>query len=297
MSYTPGVTRRLLLFGSRGLLGTDLLKELSARDRYDILAPSRVELDISNSGMLLKFLEDAHPDCIINSAGFTDVEASERHFSSALELNVSPVRDLVSYCNNRGSSLFHFSTDYVFPGSLSSPLTVNDEPNPMNAYGLTKLMAEQVIIENIHSDFTIVRTSWLFGKSKKNFVSSMCNRAVQGLETRVVNDQIGSPTSTTDLAARIGSLVSKNVGLGITHLSGVGEASWYEVAQFVFNYFGVPELVYPIKTSELNLQARRPSYSYLENSDLGVLGIEPMPDWEISLSTYLKDFNKAENSL
>lgn len=273
---------KILLLGKSGLLGYALHKVLSSF--YEIIAPSHSECDVTNQKNLEKQILSTNPDIIINSTGFTAVDDAETHKTEAVKLNSEAVKNLAQISANKNIPLMHFSTDYVFNGEKSEGYSESDSPSPVSVYGASKAEGEKELIKNTKK-FWLIRTAWLYGPSGKNFVDTIINlaRKNKNKPLKIVDDQIGNPTLTLDLAQAVLPLL-KGKSYGIYHIVNSGICSWYEFAKEIFNILGIPQEIIPITSSELNRPAPRPKYSILQNTRLPALR-----SWKQALTAYLKE--------
>lgn len=275
---------RTLLLGASGMLGRDLAA--AAPDAIQLHVCSRHEIDVRDAPMLAATLDRLAPDLVVNATGYTAVDRAESEREQAFAINANAVGTLAEKCATRGIILVHFSTDYVFDGSSPRPYRENDPANPLNAYGESKLAGEEALLSS-GAPALLLRTQWLFGLDGRCFPRAMAERALRRELTRVVNDQRGRPTSTSDLARATWELVMRRE-LGIFHVSNGGEeASWFEVARQVFAHYGVPELVVPCTTTEFRQIARRPAYSALDNGRVERTLGQPLRDWRVALGEFL----------
>ncbi len=272
---------KILITGSTGLLGRELVKKFS---RHSLLLPSSNELNVTNAAQVYRFCRENKPDVIIHSAAYTNVDACEIKPELAFAVNADGSKNIAQAAYESGARLVGISSDYVFDGKLNRPYSEYDVPfGPLSVYGQSKLLGEQNI-QNSCDNWVIVRVSWLYGEGGKNFVSTMLKAARSGLpEIKVVNDQIGNPTSTVSAAAAIERLLKTDFR-GIVHATCEGEASWFDFAQEIFRAAGINQKVVPCTTEEYPRPAPRPRNSRLENRVLRELQLPPMLDWRKELS-------------
>jgi dTDP-4-dehydrorhamnose reductase len=277
----------VLLFGENGMLGHDLR---SVAPGHFVVHSSgdavSYRLDITNRGSVIAALDSIRPHWAVNAAGYTKVDQAETETDRAVEVNATAVATLGEECARRGIRVVHFSTDYVFPGTGQRPYREDDPTSPINAYGASKLRGEQGLIES-GARALIVRTQWLFGRAGRSFPRTMWERATAGLRTRVVDDQVGRPTYTRDLAAWTWQLMEQNAD-GIVHAANAGPATWFEVAARVFERVGVEHLLTPCRTADYPTPAGRPRYSVLETTKLE-RAIGPVRRWQEALDEFLSE--------
>ncbi len=252
----------MLITGAGGQLGTALREAFPEAD-----ARSRAELDVTAPEL------DYTPELVLHAAAWTDVDGAERHPDEAAAVNVAGTRNAVEL----GAPLVYYSTDYVFDGSKLEPYVEFDEPNPLSVYGRTKLDGEREVREG-----WIVRSSWLFGRTGKNFVRTMLALGAERDEVAVVADQVGCPTYVGHLTQATKELLERPHG--IWHLAAAGECSWAEFATAIFEEAGLSCRVRPISTMELARPAPRPAYSVLRSERKGA---PALPHWRDGLRACL----------
>ena len=278
--------RRVVVIGSKGQLGSDLVRELGDPDR--VLPLSHRDLEICDHVRAREVLTRLRPDAVINTAAYHRVDDCEDHESKAFETNADAVLNLGRICNDLDAVLVHVSTDYVFGGDgvRTSPYTENDPPSPVNVYGASKLAGENLLREECRRHL-IVRTSGLYGLAgDRNFVAIMLGLAARGRPIRVVNDQRLGPTFTAHLARKMVQLLASKAR-GTVHVTNQGECTWHEFARRLFDLAGLTVDLTPITSREFGAKAIRPAYSVLANEALTRAGLDPMPHWSQGLADYL----------
>lgn len=280
----PARPRRVLVAGGGGMLASDLVPALKAGG-YEAIWPSKSQLDIVREGHVSAVLATFRPDVVVNCAAFTRVDECE---SSPLAeaVNDRAVGTLAAACAARHAKLVHLSTDFVFDGAKREPYTEEDEPNPLSAYGRTKRAGELKALSAPGA--LVVRASWLFGNSGPNFVEAMLSQAEAGARrVRVVTDQVGRPTATTDLAEAIVALVNRDLS-GIVHFANAGSVTWNEFAREIYRLSGHSGIeVDAITSAQLERAARRPPYSVLSTARYELLTGKAPRDFRQPLSEYL----------
>jgi len=278
---------RILVTGARGMLGTDLVCVCEEKG-HEVFATDVDELDITWLDFLHKMLCDICPDVVVNCAAYTDVDRAEVEREKAFLINGEGVKNLALVCRDLDIDLCHISTDYVFDGTKEGPYTPDDIPNPINAYGQSKLAGEKHILDMVEK-FYIIRSSWLYGKYGKNFIFKVLELAEKQKELRVVDDQIGSPTWTVTLARAI-SVIVETKEYGIYHVTDEtgGGISWCEFARQIVKNAGLSTEVTPLKTEEFPQKAKRPIYSVLDLTKINNLLEESLPFWNKSLADFLQ---------
>lgn len=270
----------ILVVGANGMLGRDLMELLGDRARgVDI-----DDIDITSIESVFKVVAEFRPEVVINCAAYTDVDGCEDNTEKAMEVNGEGVGYLAMACREAGALLVQVSTDYVFDGGKGSPYQEDDAPHPLSVYGESKLAGEMNAA--FAPDHLIVRTQWLYGLHGKNFVETMLRLGAEKDQLSVVDDQVGSPTWTVDLAKAIIALVDKDCR-GIYNAANRDFCSWNCFAKAIFEDSGLSVSVAPMTTAELNRPARRPLYSTLDCDKLTAdSGFEPQP-WRQALRKYL----------
>lgn len=270
----------ILVVGANGMLGQDLMALLPG----DLRGVDIDEIDITSAGSVRSVLGSLRPAVVVNAAAYTDVDGCETNRDLAFAVNGHGVGHLARVTAELGATLVHVSTDYVFDGGKGSPYVEDDPTAPLSVYGHSKLLGEQNA--RLNQEHLIVRTQWLYGLHGRNFVETMLRLASERSEVSVVDDQIGSPTWTVDLAGAIGALVTSGCR-GTYHAANAGFCSWNGFARAIFEEAGLEVAVNPMATVDLNRPAPRPLYSTL---DCGKLmrdsGFVPR-GWREALATYL----------
>lgn len=260
--------QKIVIFGANGMLGHALQKIYPAA-----LPCIHNDADITDAGSVHQLLLRIRPDIVINAAAYTDVDGCEDNREKAFLVNGYSPGYIAKACSDTGAMLVHYSTDYIFDGTKKEYYE-NDESNPINVYGESKLLGEISIRENMEN-YRIVRTSWLFGSYGKNFVDTILSLSRQVPEVKVVNDQIGKPTYALDLARKTTEIMSREPG--IYHITNDGICSWYEFASAF-----IPNAT-PCSTAEFPRKAKRPKYSVLVNTKT-----QPLRHWKDAVREYIQ---------
>jgi dTDP-4-dehydrorhamnose reductase len=279
---------RVLLFGGSGILGTEVLRMLQ-NEKIDYIAPRSSDLDIRNKNQVTDFARDFKPTWIINCAAWTNVDGAEDSFKEACELNEVAVENIAIAADTLSCKVIHVSTDYVFDGESKTPYKEDSLVNPVNRYGESKLRGEKALMALLPGSF-VVRTSWLYGVSGKNFVKTIVGKALRDEPARVVDDQVGSPTSAKDLAAGIISIIRIHPTPGIYNFSNEGSCSWFELARTIYENVGAnPEFVEAIDSNSFILKAKRPKFSLLNKDKWRAAHLSQVPEWRSSLESDLPE--------
>lgn len=288
--------QRVLILGGSGMLGRDLVA--NAPENVDVISSdasdSGKRVDITDNSALLRLLDEAKPELVINAAAFTQVDLAESEPALAMAVNARAVGALGKACAARNLRVIHFSTDYVFDGSATRPYTEDSAVAPCNKYGESKLAGELELRES-GAESLILRTQWLFGVAGKSFPRTMYDRAVRRMPTKVVNDQHGRPTFTVDLAQATWQLLGARAR-GVLHVANSGETTWYELAATIFSSVCASDCLEPCTTSEFPTTARRPAFSVLDTRKVEQLLGRALPTWTDALGRYLTAL-RAQSSL
>jgi dTDP-4-dehydrorhamnose reductase len=284
---------RWLVLGAGGMLGHDLVAELSTMDDVELTATTRSTVDIRDEVAVRKAVDGQ--DVVLNATAWTDVDGAEADPDGALAVNGSAVGLIARACADAGARLLHVSTDYVFPGDATSPYPEDAPTDPINAYGRSKLAGEEHVLATPNG--YVVRTAWLYGEHGNNFVKTMLKLAQTKPTLDVVDDQRGQPTWSADVAARIadlGTALGRGEGArGIFHATSSGEASWYELAREVFLLIGAdPARVRPTSSAAFPRPAPRPAYSALGHARWREIGLQPPRNWRSALHEALPHIRK-----
>ena len=274
----------ILITGILGQLGYDLSREFKRRG-VEFIAPTLEELELTTEAGAKNFILDKKPDAVIHCAAYTAVDKAESEAELALTVNGMGTRWVAEACREVGAKMIYISTDYVFGGDGHIPYEIHDEKKPVNVYGRSKLLGEDAVSAVVEKHF-IVRTSWVFGINGNNFIKTMLKLAKTKDKLSVVNDQIGSPTYTVDLAKLLADMVATDK-FGIYHATNEGFCSWAEFAREIFSEAGVDIEVDGIPTIEYPTPARRPFNSRLSKKSLDEAGFDRLPTWQDALHRYL----------
>jgi dTDP-4-dehydrorhamnose reductase len=288
---------RILLFGKDGQLGRALAPLLSARG--ELVALGRAEADFADPDAVKTAVRDSQPKLIVNAAAYTAVDKAESEPELAMRVNAWSVGVLGEAAAEVGARLVHYSTDYVFDGTKAAPYVEEDAPHPLNVYGESKLAGENALLDS-GAQALVLRTSWVYAAAGKNFVQSMLRigreRSAGGnssAELRIVDDQVGAPTSAEDVAAATVAILDKWQGeRGVYHLTAAGAVSWAGFAREIFAQAGMAVQVVPIASAEYPTAARRPRNSRLDCAEVArEFGVR-LPAWQNGLRRVLAETHK-----
>jgi dTDP-4-dehydrorhamnose reductase len=265
------------------MLGKELAAT-GARQGFDVRVHDLPEFDITDAGHLKRAVDAA--DLIINCAAYTDVDGAESQSRLAHRVNGEAVGRLGELARDNGKWVLHFSTDFVFDGRLDRPYVETDTPNPISEYGKSKLAGER-FLEAGGCRHCILRLEWMYGFHRGNFVTKLIRRAASGEPVSVVNDQIGAPTASSEVA-RVVWRIARERAEGIYHFAGAGYASRYDVAAFVVDCLSLPVALVPCRTTDYPALAARPLNSRFECGKIRALLDEPIAPWQEPLERYLR---------
>lgn len=278
----------ILIPGGGGMLGHALNDLLSASGRRPV-ALSHKELDIADESSLKGAFAAHKPTLVLNCAAHTKVDLCEQEPQKADAINGLAVGAMAALCKTCGATLVHISTDFVFDGAKGKPYTVDDPVNPLSAYGRSKLLGERELQKHAPPRWLIVRTAWVYGRHGANFPRTMVQAARAGKPLTVVDDQIGSPTYTVDLAQAILDLLDSGAA-GIWHATNSGQTSWFDFAQATLGDFGMRSDIAPLSSAEWAKRrpgsAARPGYSVLDCAPLERHIGRPMRPWRQALADF-----------
>ena len=275
---------RILVLGSKGQLGTDLV---------EVLAPAHVvrgvdidDFDITSFSDCREIIAEFGPEAVVNAAAYTNVDGCETERDLCFAVNAEGVRNIARACSDRDIKVVHFSTDYVFDGTKRKPYVEEDLCNPINVYGQSKLQSE-IYLKEYAGDYLLIRTAWLYGRTGKNFVKTILDKARQEKKLRVVNDQVGSPTYSADLALAVRLLLEGNHA-GVFNVTNRGRCSWYDFAVRIIQYAQIPDVeIEAISSGMLQRQALRPAYSVLSCRKFIQETNKTTRYWQVALKDFL----------
>lgn len=273
----------ITIFGASGLLGKELMREWTGDE---VVGLRSRDADIRDADRVREVVRKTHPDWIVLSAAYTDVDGCETHQDLAFSVNRDGAVNVARAAKEFGAKLVFLSSDYVFDGTKTSPYETCDRRNPQSIYGRSKAEAEIRLLDLLPK-CCIARTSWLFGTGGKCFPDTILKLAATRPALEVVNDQQGCPTYALDLAKAIIQLCRKGAR-GIVHVTNAGDCSWFEFAREIVKAAGLTTEVRPVSSRQMARPAVRPAYSVLSSNSLDALGIT-MPTWHDALGSYLQE--------
>ena len=289
---------KVLVTGIKGQLGYDVVNELKKRN-HEAVGVDIDEMDITDQSAVKRVIGEVKPDAVIHCAAWTAVDAAEEpsNIGKVMKINADGTRYIAGACREIGAKMMYISTDYVFDGQGNEPWEPDcGEYAPLNVYGKSKLEGEKAVSGQLDKYF-IVRIAWVFGKNGNNFVKTMLKLSETHDTLRVVNDQIGTPTYTYDLARLLVDMIETEK-YGYYHATNEGGyISWADFAQEIFRQTKKSVQVIPVTTAEYGIsKAKRPFNSRLDKSKLKIAGFEPLPDWRNALERYLTILKEKQTS-
>lgn len=274
---------KVAILGAKGMLGTDLTR-LCQENNFTVLPFDLPEFDITSKGHLEKVISNA--DAVVNCAAYTNVEQAQVDKDLAYQVNGDAVGTLGQIAADLGKWVLHISTDFVFDGSLDRPYKETDQTNPINAYGQSKFHGEKLLAQS-GCESCILRIEWTYGTAGNNFISKLITFARQGKPLKIVDDQVGSPTSTEQVSKAICKILTQKPE-GIFHFASTGYVSRFNMAKFMFEKLSINANLSPCKSSEYTCKAKRPLNSRFDCGKIQSLLDEPVEHWQVSLERYLK---------
>jgi len=279
---------KVLVTGVKGQLGYDVMKELAKRGIEGIGADIE-EFDITNPAQTHTFIVNSQPDAVIHCSAYTAVDRAEDQLELCAKVNGEGPGNIAAVCKELDIPMLYISTDYVFPGDGEQYYEPDDAAGPAGAYGKTKLAGEEAV-KSLLEKYFIVRISWVFGYNGNNFVKTMLKLSETHDELRVVNDQIGSPTYTADLAKLLADMIVTDK-YGVYHATNEGICSWADFAREIFRQAGKNVTVHDVTTEEYGAKAPRPKNSRMSKEKLTANGFTRLPDWKDALARYLQELD------
>lgn len=276
---------KILVTGVKGQLGYDVVAEAKLHN-INAIGVDIDEMDITNKGQVHEVISTGNFDAIVHCAAWTAVDKAEENADACRKVNVEGTKYIAEECQLLDIPMMYFSTDYVFDGQGNTPWDEYSDRNPLNVYGQTKYEGE-LIVEQLPKHF-IIRIAWVFGRNGNNFIKTMLRLGKERDKVSVVDDQIGSPTYTYDLAKLVIDML-KTDKYGTYHATNTGTCSWYEFACEIFKQAGMNDVeVTPVDSSAFKVAAKRPNNSVMNEHELDKAGFTHLPLWQDALSRYLK---------
>ena len=276
---------KILVTGVKGQLGYDVVNEAEQRG-IESVGVDIEEMDITDASQVDQVIKSGHYDAVVHCAAWTAVDKAEEMVDVCRKVNAEGTANIAKVCAELDIPMMYFSTDYVFDGEGVRPWEEYDERHPLNVYGQTKYEGE-LAVEKLKK-FFIVRIAWVFGKNGNNFIKTMLRLGKEKGAVSVVNDQIGSPTYTYDLARLVVDMIQTDA-YGIYHATNEGLCSWYEFACEIFKQAKMDVAVTPVDSDAFPAKAKRPKNSRMNRSELDKHGFTRLPSWQDALSRYLKE--------
>lgn len=278
---------KVLVTGTKGQLGFDVMRELEKRG-HDAIGVDIEEMDITNAAQVNNVIKAASPDVVIHCSAYTAVDRAEDEVELCRKVNAGGTKNIAEVCAELDCKMIYISTDYIFSGDGDRPWEPDDEADPLNVYGQTKYEGEQEVKRRLNKYF-IVRISWVFGINGNNFIKTMLRLGKENGAVKVVDDQIGSPTYTYDLASLLVDM-AESEAYGQYHATNEGICSWYEFAKEIFKAAGMDHVsVTPVTSDEFPAKAKRPSNSRMSKEKLVKNGFNKLPTWQDAVKRYIKE--------
>ena len=281
---------KVLVTGVNGQLGHDIVEECQKRN-IEAIGVDVKEMDITDAYKVNEVITETKPDAIIHCAAWTAVDKAEDEVEQCRKVNRDGTKNIVDVCEKLDLPLMYFSTDYVFDGQGEEPWNEYDERHPLNVYGKTKYEGE-LEVERLKKHF-IIRISWVFGINGGNFIKTMLRLGKERKEVSVVNDQIGSPTYTYDLARLCVDMIQTKE-YGTYHATNEGICSWYEFACEIFKQAKMDVIVHPVDSTQFPTRAVRPKNSRMNQTELDKHGFTRLPSWQDALERYLDTLDQHQ---
>lgn len=281
---------KVLVTGVNGQLGHDIVEECQKRN-IEAIGVDVKEMDITDADQVNAVITETKPDAIIHCAAWTAVDKAEDEVEACRKVNRDGTKHIVDVCEKLELPLMYFSTDYVFDGQGEEPWHEYDERHPLNVYGKTKYEGE-LEVERLKKHF-IIRISWVFGINGSNFIKTMLRLGKERKEVSVVNDQIGSPTYTYDLARLCVDMIQTKE-YGTYHATNEGICSWYEFACEIFKQAKMDVIVHPVDSTQFPTRAVRPKNSRMNKTELDKHGFTRLPSWQDALERYLDTLDQHQ---
>lgn len=283
---------KVLVTGVKGQLGYDVVRELQSRG-HEAIGVDIEEMDITDETAVSHVMEETAPEAVIHCSAFTAVDRAEAEQELCYKVNVEGTENIAKMCQKLGCKMLYLSTDYIFSGEGQRPWEPEDTPSPLNAYGQSKYQGEVALRQYVDKYF-IVRISWVFGINGNNFIKTMLRLGKENGAVKVVDDQIGSPTYTFDLAKLLVDMIETEQ-YGAYHATNEGICSWYEFAKEIFQEANMKEvMVTPVSSEEFPVKAKRPKNSRMSKEKLVQNGFSLLPSWQDAVKRYIEELKKVE---
>lgn len=281
---------KVLVTGVKGQLGYDVVRELQKRG-HETVGVDIDEMDITDAAAVERVMTEVQPDAVIHCSAYTAVDRAEEDTEICRRVNVDGTENIAKICKKLDCKMLYLSTDYIFSGDGERPWEPDDEASPLNAYGQSKYDGELALKKYVQKYF-IVRISWVFGINGNNFIKTMLRLGRENGAVKVVDDQIGSPTYTYDLARLLVDMIESD-RYGAYHATNEGICSWYEFAKEIFRAAGMDNVsVTPVKSGEFPVKAKRPKNSRMSKEKLVTNGFSLLPAWQDAVARYIKEVHQ-----
>jgi dTDP-4-dehydrorhamnose reductase len=276
---------KILVLGHKGMLGTELMARLGIA--HEVTGKDMGDFDITSPESCRQVICETNPEVVINAAAYTNVDGAEKDGDTCFAVNAEGVKNVALACRQEQLRIVHFSTDYIFDGTGRTPYREDDAPSPCGIYAQSKAAGEKYLKES-SENYLLIRTAWLYGRSGKNFVKTILEKASNADTLRVVDDQTGSPTYSRDLAGAVRILLEQG-HRGVFHVTNRGSCTWYAFTKKILAYAGLAHVaVEPIPTKDLRLPAPRPAYSALGTSKFTEATGKVLRFWQLALQDFIE---------
>jgi len=277
------VSRRIVVTGAAGQLGTAIVRDFGARG--DVVPLTRQDVELTDAAAVERRIAAARPDVVINCAAFNDVDGAEDRAVEAMQVNAGAVRAMARACRDTGALFVHYGTDFVFDGKASQPYTEDDEPSPQSVYGCSKLLGDWFAADAPRH--YVLRVESLFGGARRrSSIDRIVDAIAAGQPARVFADRTVSPSFVQDVADATWRLIDTSAPFGLYHCVNEGHATWHALAEEIVRLLGREARLVPVRVADVQMRARRPQYAALSNEKLRRAGVD-MPAWQDSLARYL----------
>lgn len=283
---------KVLVTGVKGQLGYDVVKQLESR-QIECRGVDLADFDLTDAGAVHQYIAQYKPTTVVHCAAYTAVDRAEEDRETSFAVNVGGTGAVAVACRDIGAKMVYISTDYVFDGAGDEPFNVQSPRKPQNQYGLTKMLGEDEVTARLEQYF-IIRTAWVFGINGSNFVKTMIRLGSEKTDLNVVDDQIGSPTYTADLAVLICDMIATD-RYGVYHATNEGYCSWYDFACAIMQTAGLTARVHRVSSEQYPSKTVRPKNSRLAKTSLDAAGFCRLPTWQDALSRFILALNQPEH--
>ena len=286
---------RILCFGKSGLVASELQQWLPELNSDELKFLSRQDCDITNASQVESAINEFKPSHVINAAAYTAVDAAEDDTHQCNLVNGFALEGIAKAVNKVGAILIHFSTDYVFNGKQVGSYEEDDIPCPINIYGKSKLLGEELIQKHI-VNYYILRVQWVYGHANSNFVDAIIKKAKSGEDLQVINDQYGSPTSAEVIAKAVVNLITNHPAFGVYNFRTLNQTTWYDFASYILDYLNLKVSISPVGSEVYKTKAKRPKNSVMNIGKWIYSDLYTPPSWKVAVENYLNQKKEIKES-